>query len=104
MRRKKERKFIWEQVVLYIHILMYKYIYFYANEAFYFLEIQSQRFTSGKLPLILMFIASGKRGKVDLGSILKFVTGIEKEPLLGFKLHPSVLFTKTNEEYFFVVQ
>ena len=51
-----------------------------------------------------MFIASGKRSKVDLGSILKFVTGIEKEPLLGFKLHPSVVFTKTNEEYFFAVQ
>ena len=28
---------------------MYKYIYFYANETFYCLEIQSQRFTAGKL-------------------------------------------------------
>ena len=28
---------------------MYKYIYFYANEALYCLEIQSQRFTAGKL-------------------------------------------------------
>ena len=48
-RHKKERKFIWQQVVLHIHILFYKYIYFYNSEAFYCLEIQSQRFTAGKL-------------------------------------------------------
>ena len=39
-RHKKERKFIWEQIVLHIHIPLYEYIYFYANEAFYYLEIQ----------------------------------------------------------------
>ena len=47
-----------------------------------------------------MFITGGRRGKVDLGSILKFVTGIENEPLLGFKLHPSLFFIKTNEKIF----
>ena len=47
-----------------------------------------------------MFITGGRRGKVDLGSILKFVTGTEKEPLLGFKLHPSLSFIKTNEKNF----
>ena len=47
-----------------------------------------------------MFITGGRRGKVDLGSILKFVTGTEKEPLLGFKLHPSLFFIKTNEKNF----
>ena len=47
-----------------------------------------------------MFITSGRRGKVDLGSILKFVMGTEKEPLLGFKLHPSLFFIKTNEKNF----
>ena len=45
-----------------------------------------------------MFITGGRRGKVDLGSILKFVTGTEKEPLLGFKLNPSFSFIKTNEK------
>ena len=30
-RYKKERKFIWEQVVLHIHIPLYEYIYFYAS-------------------------------------------------------------------------
>ena len=47
-----------------------------------------------------MFITSGRRGKVDLGSMLKFVMGTEKEPLLGFKLHPSLFFIKTNEKNF----
>ena len=47
-----------------------------------------------------MFITGGRRGKVDLGNILKFVTGTEKEPLLGFKLHSSSFFIKTNETKF----
>ena len=47
-----------------------------------------------------MFITGGRRGKVDLESILKFVMGTEKEPLLGFKLHPSLFFIKTNEKNF----
>ena len=38
-RRIKERKFISEQVVLHIHILLQKYIYFCANEAFFCPEI-----------------------------------------------------------------
>ena len=47
-----------------------------------------------------MFITSGRRGKVDLESIFKFVTGTEKEPLLEFRLHPSLFFIKTNENNF----
>ena len=47
-----------------------------------------------------MFIIGGRRGKADVGSILKFVTGTEKEPLLAFKLHPSLFFMKTNEKNF----
>ena len=47
-----------------------------------------------------MFITGGRRGKLDLGSTLNFVTGTEKEPLLGFKLHPSLFFVKTNEKNF----
>ena len=48
-----------------------------------------------------MLITGGRRGKVDLGSILKFFTETEKEPLLEFKLHPSLFFIKTNEKNFF---
>ena len=44
-----------------------------------------------------MFIKGGRRGKVGLGSILKFVTGTEKEPLIRFKLHPSLFSIKTNK-------
>ena len=47
-----------------------------------------------------MLITGGRKGKVDLGSILKFFTGTEKEPLLGFELHPSLFFIKTNEKNF----
>ena len=47
-----------------------------------------------------MFITGGRRGKVALESILEFVTGTEKEPLLGLKLHPSLFFIKTNEKNF----
>ena len=54
-RHKKERKFIWKQVVLHIHILLHKYIHFYANKAFYCSEIQSQRFRAGKLSSYLSF-------------------------------------------------
>ena len=47
-----------------------------------------------------MFITGGRRGTVGLRSILKFVMGTEKEPLLGFKLDPSFFFIKTNEKNF----
>ena len=47
-----------------------------------------------------MFITGGKTAKLDLGSILKFVTGTQKQPLLGFKLHPSLCFIKKNEKNF----
>ena len=36
-----------------------------------------------------MFITGDTRGEVTLGSILIFVKGTKKEPLLEFKLHPS---------------
>ena len=49
-----------------------------------------------------MLITDG-RSKVDLGSILKFVTENEKESLLGFKLHPNLFFIKTNKKKVFLV-
>ena len=47
-----------------------------------------------------MFITSGRRGKAGIGNILKFVTGTEKEPLLGFRLNPGLIFIKTNKKNF----
>ena len=51
-----------------------------------------------------MLITDGRSGKVDLGSILKFVTENEKESFLGFKLHPNLFFIKTNKKNVFLVQ
>lgn len=42
--------------------------------------------------------ASGRRGTVNLGSILRFSTGAEAEPALGFSLHPSISFIE-GENY-----
>lgn len=35
-----------------------------------------------------------RKGGVSLCSILKFVTGTEEEPVLGFHIHPSIAFVK----------
>ncbi|KAH3746595.1 hypothetical protein DPMN_181004 [Dreissena polymorpha] len=39
--------------------------------------------------------ASGRRGAVNLGSILRFATGTEEEPALGFALQPSIQFMES---------
>ncbi|KAJ8303654.1 hypothetical protein KUTeg_018764 [Tegillarca granosa] len=39
--------------------------------------------------------ASGRRGGVNLSSILRFATGSEEEPALGFSIHPSIAFVET---------
>ena len=39
-----------------------------------------------------------RRGAVSLGHILKFVTGTDEEPVLGFALHPSITFVKAESE------
>ena len=45
--------------------------------------------------ILFLFILGGRGGIVNLGCILKFVTGAKKEPLLGSKLHPSLLSKET---------
>lgn len=32
----------------------------------------------------------GRRGAVNLSSILRFATGTDEEPILGFTIHPSI--------------
>ena len=39
----------------------------------------------------------GRRGVVSLGGILRFATGAEVEPLLGFAIHPIIEFIKTGK-------
>ncbi|XP_057308584.1 uncharacterized protein LOC130646926 isoform X2 [Hydractinia symbiolongicarpus] len=40
----------------------------------------------------------GKRSGVSLPDVLRFVTGSEEEPLLGFALAPSIKFVPVMEE------
>ena len=40
---------------------------------------------------------SGRRGRITLGSILQFATGMDEEPPLGFELQPSIQFVAANE-------
>ena len=41
--------------------------------------------------------ASGRRGRITLGSILQFATGMDEEPPLDFELQPSIQFVAANE-------
>ena len=48
---------------------------------------------------IYIFMPIGvRRGAVSLGHILKFVTGTDEEPVLGFALHPSITFVEAESE------
>ena len=40
---------------------------------------------------------SGRRGRITLGSILQFATGMDEQPPLGFELQPSIQFVAANE-------
>ena len=46
----------------------------------------------------MLLISAGRRkvlvGKMTLGMILKFVTGSEWEPILGYSLSPKIAFTE----------
>ena len=40
--------------------------------------------------------ASGQRGEITLGHILQFATGSDEEPLLGFRVAPSIEFVEAT--------
>ncbi|CAH3139854.1 unnamed protein product [Porites lobata] len=40
--------------------------------------------------------ASGRRGRVSLGHVLRFITGTDEEPILGFKMQPSIEFCENS--------
>lgn len=44
-------------------------------------------------------VQSGRRKRVTLAHVLWFATGSDEEPLLGFKLHPSLLFTAAVQSF-----
>lgn len=41
----------------------------------------------------------GQRGNLSLLHILKFVTGAEEEPFLGFSYHPSIMFVEAEKSF-----
>lgn len=45
------------------------------------------------------YFSAGRRGTLNLESILEFVTGIDQEPLLGFEIEPSIIFTECIESF-----
>ncbi|KAK3737738.1 hypothetical protein QZH41_018284 [Actinostola sp. cb2023] len=44
--------------------------------------------------------ASGRRGNVTLNKILQFTTGEDEEPVLGFKIPPSLVFVDADDGHF----
>ena len=46
------------------------------------------------------FFAGGRRGIISLGHILKFVTGDDQEPILGYELDPSLIFDECDDGRF----
>jgi len=45
---------------------------------------------------VYVFFKGGRRGTIDLRSILRFATGTEEEPALGFALQPSIVFCEAK--------
>lgn len=41
----------------------------------------------------------GRRGAVTLGHVLQFSTGTDGEPILGFELHPSLIFAEVSNSF-----
>ena len=42
--------------------------------------------------LALYIFAAGRRGAINIGTVLRFVTCQEEEPLLGYSIHPTIVF------------
>ena len=50
-------------------------------------------------PVLILFITAGRRGSLTLASILQFATSTDEEPLLGFRIHPSIIFCEMRDGY-----
>jgi len=47
----------------------------------------------------LLIFTGGRRGSITLNHILKFATGAEDEPVLGFVLKPSIEFVEVASSF-----
>ena len=58
----------------------------------------------GEISVIRIFFhflfLAGRRGDITLDYILRFVTGADEEPLLGFKMAPAIVFTTPGRDSF----
>ena len=48
---------------------------------------------------VFLSYTGGQRGNVSLPNILKFVTGAEEEPVLGFSYHPFIMFVEAEKSF-----
>lgn len=51
------------------------------------------------LVIVHFSFLAGRRGNLSLSSILVFVTSTDEEPLLGFKIQPSIVFCEVAEGF-----
>ena len=47
----------------------------------------------------LHIFSGGRRENVSLEKILIFTTGIDEEPILGFEMHPSIMFIEDEKGF-----
>ena len=47
-----------------------------------------------------IYFSAGRRGPVTLETVLKFVTATETEPILGYTIHPHIVFDKYSTTCF----
>ena len=55
---------------------------------------------SSLLNYFIIALTGGRRGNIALGDILRFCTGADQEPALGYAFHPSIIFIEANEGRF----
>jgi len=51
---------------------------------------------------ICLCVLGGRRGEITLQHILEFVTGTDREPLLGFSIKPSLVFVEASSQKSFL--
>ena len=56
-------------------------------------------FRVAKVWPISILLTAGQRGNVTLSHILQFATGAEEEPVLGFSIHPSIVFVDAENGF-----
>lgn len=48
---------------------------------------------------MLIIYLGGRRGFVTLGHVLRFATGADEEPVLGFAIHPALKFVEAGKGF-----